>query len=95
MPGITRAQLVSKKDLSLDQLAELADDICLSQATLNNLVAEAVNDHLVEKVNEVRNKPATESKKPNNSLCWNHKKWGKEARGCKPPCRFKRLGNRQ
>lgn len=44
MPAIPQVPLVSKKDLSITQLAELAelaDDITLSQATLNNIVAEA------------------------------------------------------
>ena len=53
VPAFTWAQLVSKKDLSLFQQQELADDIALSQAALNNIVAEAVNDHLAEEINEV------------------------------------------
>ena len=53
MPPTTWAQLVSKKDLTINQLAELADDITLSQTTVNNLVAEAINEHS-EEVNKVQ-----------------------------------------
>ena len=42
MPPIMRAQLVSKKDLSMDKLTTFTDDIMLSQTTINNLMAEAV-----------------------------------------------------
>ena len=45
MPPITRAQLVSKKDLSLDELAALANDIMLSQTAINNLMAWARPSH--------------------------------------------------
>ena len=38
MPPITRAQLVNQKDLSVDELATLADTIMLSQASLHNLI---------------------------------------------------------
>ena len=43
MPPITRTQLVNQKDLTVDELATLADMIMLSQVNLHNLMAEEVN----------------------------------------------------
>ena len=50
IPPITRAQLLSKKDHSIDKLAALAYNIMLSQTAINNLMAEAVSEHLQEDV---------------------------------------------
>ena len=40
MPPITRAQLVNQMDLTVDELAALADRIMLSQASVQSLMAE-------------------------------------------------------
>ena len=45
MPPITRAQLVNQKDLTVDELAALADTIMLSQASVQSVLAEVDADH--------------------------------------------------
>ena len=44
MPPITRAQLVNQKDLTMDELAKLADTIMLSQANVQSVLAEVDAD---------------------------------------------------
>ena len=44
-PLITRAQFVNQKDLMVDELANLADRVMLSQASLHNQMAQAGADH--------------------------------------------------
>ena len=83
MPPIMRAQLVSKKDLSVD------DDISLLKTAINNPKAEAVSEHLLEEVFEIRSKPsgkkpsakkssasASTSNKSKLELCWFHNRFG-------------------
>ena len=53
MPPITRAQLVNQKDLTVDELAALADMIMLSQASLHNLMAEVAADQHNEQIFKV------------------------------------------
>ena len=44
MPPITGAQLVNQKDLTVNELAALADMITLSQAKVQSLMAEVTGD---------------------------------------------------
>ena len=90
MPPITRAQLVNRKELSVDELAELADTIMLSQASVQSVLAEVdANQHNAE-VLALRPRssalPQKEKKKAKPELCWFHSKWGKEAKSCRSPC---------
>ena len=78
-PPFMIAQLVSKKDLTVDELVALANNITLSQTTNNNLMAEAVSEHLKEEVCELRPKlpakkksSASASMKSKPELYWFH-----------------------
>ena len=94
MPPITRAQLVNQKDLTVDELAALADTIMLSQASFQTLMAEVDNDRLNSEVLALRQRPAAsptpakEKKKTRvkQETCWIHQKWGKDAKSCRQPC---------
>ena len=93
MPPITRAQLGNQKDLSVDELAALADTIMLSQASVQSVLAKVdANRHNAD-VRAIRQRPAAsapplpkEKKKGKPELCWFHQKWGREAKFCRKPC---------
>ena len=61
MPLITRAQLVNQKDLSVDELAPLADTISLSQVSVQSLIAEVDTDRHNTEVLTVRQRPVASS----------------------------------
>ena len=97
MLPITRAQLVNQKDLTVDELAALADTILLSQASIQSLLAEVTTDQHNAEILAVRQRPSTfallaptkEKKKVvkvKQEVCWFHQKWGKEAKPCRKPC---------
>ena len=89
MPPITRAQLVNRKELTVDELAELADTIMLSQASVQSVLAEVDADRHNAEVLALRPRPTaspTKEKKKKADLCWFHSKWGKEAKSCRSPC---------
>ena len=93
MSPITRAQLVNQKDLTVDELAALADTIMLSQASVQSLMAEVDAEHHNAEVLTVCQRPTTsappppkEKKKGKTEVCWFHQKWGKVAKSCRKPC---------
>ena len=92
MPPIIRAQLMNQKDLSVDELAALAETISLSQASVQSLLAEVDADRHNAKVLAVRQRPTASAlpppkeKKGKMEICWFHQKWGKEAKSCRKPC---------
>ena len=98
MPPITRAQLVNRKDLTVDELAELADAIMLSQASVQSVLAEVDTDQHNAEVLALRPRPSApsppqkEKKKGKPELCWFHSKWGRDAKSCRKPCSWS--GNR-
>ena len=68
----------------MDELAELADTIMLSQASVQSVLVEVdANRHNAEVLN-LRHRPSAlpqkEKKKAKPELCWFHSKWGKEAK---------------
>ena len=100
MPPITRAQLVNQKDLTVDELAALADTIMLSQASLHNVLTEIQADQHNEQVFNLQratlatsSTSASKSSTPQQSskgkkkkeICWFHGKFGKNATSCWPP----------
>ena len=92
MPPITRAQLVNQKDLTVDELAALADTIMLSQASIQSVKAKVDADPHNSDILAVRQRPSASApptpkeKKGKPELCWFHQKWGLEAKSCRKPC---------
>ena len=96
MSPITRAQLVNQKDLTVDELAALADMIMLSQASVQSVPAEVNADRHNAEVLTLRQRtsasasptPAKEKKKVRvkQKICQFHQKWGREAKSCRKPC---------
>ena len=97
MPPITRAQLVKQKDLTVDELATLADTIMLSQANVQSLMAEVTADQHNAEVLAIRQRPSSSASyastkekkkavKTMHKVCWLHQKWGREAKSCHKHC---------
>ena len=93
MPPITRAQLVNQKNLTVDELAALADTIMLSQASVQSVLAKVDADPHNTEVLAVLQRPSAsappppkEKKKGKPELCRFHQKWGREAKSCRKPC---------
>ena len=81
MPLITRAQLVNQKDLTVDELAALADTIMLSQASIQSVLAKVDADRHNAVVLAVRQRPSAsaspppkEKEKGKTEICWFHQK---------------------
>ena len=77
MAPITRAQLVNQKDLSVDELAALADTIMLSQASVQSVLAKVDADRhnadvltIPQRPSASASPPPKEKKKGKPELCW-------------------------
>ena len=82
---------MNQKDLTVDELAALADTIMLYQASVQSVQAKVDADRhnaevLLPPTASAPSLPPKQKKKGKAEVCWFHQKWGREAKSCRKPC---------
>ena len=89
MPPITRSHLVNHEELTVDELAALADTIMLSQAALSVDIHHVKPEKPTASSPTVPTKKEKQQKKKTTGPCWFHAKYGEDAKSCRDPCSWK------
>ena len=77
---------MNQKDLTVDELAVLADTIMLSQASVQSVLAEVEADHHNANVLAIRQRPSAAAPPPPKEKKKGKPEWGREAKSCRKPC---------